>query len=136
MPESETRVIVLARVVGFHCWRGAPEVVGHLAARHRHTFTLRVEWAVAHDDRDVEFQLAQRDVLRAVEYRWGCGQLGVEFGGSSCETIAKDLATQLVKMRYAHPAAVEVWEDDECGARVTFGGRPDEHASSPDASGP
>jgi hypothetical protein len=43
---------------------------------------------------------------------------GIEFGRSSCEMIARNLR---VLMSYDfNPSAIEVWEDDENGARIEW----------------
>jgi len=125
------RAVVLLRVVGFHAWPDAPADVEHLRARHRHLFTLRVECAVRHSERDVEFHRLQRAVKHMLlDYYSRHATLPAnaphdaiqtrpddefEFGARSCETIAQEIVERL----YDWPiTAVEVWEDDECGARV------------------
>jgi len=107
----KTRVIVTHRQVGFHSWSDAPPEVEYLASEHRHLFTYRVECAVQDGDREIEFHMLQRrlrDVLGSEETRWG---------GRSCEHIALFLRRGLAD----YPVlAIEVWEDDECGARVEW----------------
>ena len=111
------RVIVVVRVPGFHNWPDAPEPVAYLRARHRHLFTVRVEFDVTHDDRDVEFHIAQGWIRASFMRRLGGAPF--EFGARSCEQIAHEVAVEL-KTFHRAPCAVEVWEDDENGARVEF----------------
>lgn len=114
--------IAVVRVHGFHAWPDAPGPVGYLAARHRHLFTVRVEFGVQHGDRAVEFHLAQAAILDALRKAWPCSSSAVpefEFGASSCEHIAENLEVFLSR-DFAIPSAIEVWEDDESGGRVEF----------------
>lgn len=114
MPTTE--VIVVLRIPGFHRWPNAFAVnpdVAYLQDRHRHLFTFKVAWPVTHDDRDVEFHTAQgwvRDCYNEVH----------DFGPRSCEMIAKELHYMLTEGGRPSPSWIEVWEDDECGSRVTF----------------
>jgi len=110
---ADVSIMVTHRVHGFHYWSAAPDEVAYLRARHRHLFLIIVSWAVKHDDRDVEFHIAQqwiRDVFPSV----------MDFGSKSCEMIARDLHSDLVAADRPAPRWVEVWEDDENGARVEF----------------
>ena len=113
------RVIAVVRVPGFHRWPEAPEVVRFLRERHRHVFTVRCEWVVGGDDRQVEFFVAQ-GWIRSALATWPSDQRGIEFDRRSCETIARNVAEVLSAFGYPAPSAVEVWEDDEDGSRVEF----------------
>jgi hypothetical protein len=109
------------RFHGFHRWPDAPDAVRHLVVRHRHLFTLRL-WAwVHHDDRDVEFHLLQRAALGVVADLYPVATDGhateYELGSSSCEHVARAVAQRLTGDGWPL-AAVEVWEDDENGARL------------------
>lgn len=109
-----TRVIITHRVPGFHCWPEAPDSVDYLSARHRHLFLLVVGWTVTDDDRQVEFHTAQDWVRKSfAEVQ--------DFGHRSCEMIAKGLYEDLKACdEVPLPSFIEVWEDEECGARVEF----------------
>lgn len=113
---STTEVMITLRIPGFHRWPDAgvanPDV-HYLQARHRHLFLFKVAWMVSHDDRDVEFHTAQ-------EWVRGCYNEVHEFGNRSCEMIAKELHHMLVEGGRPAPYWIEVWEDEECGARVVF----------------
>ena len=109
----QSEVIVTHRVPGFHFWPGAEGDVSYLANRHRHQFLFVVAWDVTHDDRDIEFHTAQawlRDTYQA----------NADFGAKSCEMIAKDLAAKIAEAGHKHPSWIEVWEDEENGAKVRF----------------
>lgn len=126
-------VIVKEAAVGFHNWPDAPEEVGYLRSPHRHRFTLIVAVNVEHGDRDVEFHMLQRDLIRIVDATFPRAADGVgefSFGARSTEHIAEELINRLQSFRKQNPdgvtaqpyrnvAWVEVWEDDECGSRVT-----------------
>jgi len=109
----QTQVIVTHRIAGFHFWPDAPDEVAYLKSLHRHLFMFVVAWKVGHDDRDVEFHTAQKWIREAYDEP-------KNFGAMSCEMISKDLWSKLVDAGHAAPAWVEVWEDEECGARVEF----------------
>lgn len=106
-----TTLIVTFQHEGWHAWPEAPEARGYLAARHRHLFHFRCElYFKEYEDRDVEFH----DFLARCKSYLGSKD---DFGSSSCETIAKAMASRMSE-EYSLPAAVECWEDGECGARV------------------
>lgn len=114
---------------GFHSWPSAPLHKEYLAHRHRHLFYFQVEVEVA-GARTVEFH----DLLNAsqtlVWAHYGESATHCEFGENSCEEIAAWLLGQLqnvydkyfdtdgTAITWIPYIAVEVWEDDECGARV------------------
>jgi hypothetical protein len=112
-----TLVIVTHAVIGFHLWHTAPPSVGYLASYHRHLFQLRVEASVGSGDREIEFHTLKQALMVAL-FAWPRYQDtgAIDFGGRSCEHIAKNL---LETVGADYPiTAVEVWEDGECGARV------------------
>lgn len=117
----KSTVIVKFGVPGFHAWKDAPPEVEYLAHEHRHIFTFRISVEVMHDDRDVEFHLLHALCIGVLEHAYESttryGVHGLEFGGSSCEMIAKVIITHLLGESYKVDY-VEVFEDDECGARV------------------
>lgn len=72
-----------------------------------------------HLDRNVEFHdLLEAAIAELVDVYVPAG---IHFGHHSCEMIA---AALLEKLRVEVPGvnAVEVWEDEECGARVEVEG--------------
>lgn len=94
---------------GFHRWANAPSEVAFLRDRHRHLFHVRVEWLVAHVDREREFFIEQRKVMQAIA-RLQCNQSCEEW---SCEEWALRI------MGETGAWSVEVSEDGENGSRVS-----------------
>ena len=113
MSNPVTSVFCQGYVEGFHHWPDAPDEVGHLRARHRHMFGFRVEIIVTHDNRDVEFIIAKREVLSYL------GSHPIE-GTESCEMIAKRIRDHLVTIRDWQVAMIEITEDGENGAVVRW----------------
>jgi hypothetical protein len=101
---------------GFHHWPNATGPRAYLAERHRHLFRVTVRVRVSHDDRAVEFH----DLQDLVRDWWGPGTR--DWNGASCEAIARALWAHLADDHALTPAAVDVSEDDECGATVTTRG--------------
>ena len=106
-------VWVKVALPGFHYWEHASGKRDYLASRHRHLFHIEVEVPVSHDDRDVEFH----DLQDLVRVWWGPSPR--EWGGSSCETIARTLADYLV-VSGVEPSRVTISEDGESGATITW----------------
>lgn len=112
MRVRSTQVVVTHRVSGFHYWPGAPDETSYLRHRHRHLFMLVVGFEVLGHNREVEFHAAQATIR-------GMYEDPHDFGSKSCEMIAKELGEWLGRVDMP-PAFVEVWEDEENGARVEF----------------
>jgi len=106
------------RQVGFHQWAGAPDQYAYLRSKHRHEFHVRVQVAVNHDDRDMEFchlkQIAQ-EAFRNMGVPTADGSLIL--GSQSCEMMARRLGSSLQAMGI-QATSVEVSEDGENGALV------------------
>jgi hypothetical protein len=98
---------------GLHCWPDATGRRAYLAHKHRHMFYVEVTTGVTHDDREIEFH----DLLQAAEDLFPIGDFGIQ----SCEMLARELAEGLQK-QFRRPLQVAVFEDNEVGARVRFGG--------------
>ncbi len=101
-------------VEGWHNWPGAPAHRAYLAHRHRHLFHVTARCLAEHDEREIEFHDLQdrvRGLLRVM------GSSEGQFGGMSCEAIARQVAEALAR-GYGRPFSVEVNEDGECGATV------------------
>lgn len=117
---TKTLVIATFRMVGFHRWKDAPEPVAYLRDSHRHEFKYRVEVEVTHGDRDIEFHLLKRHCLLTLRLMYPFSHTDeLDFGERSCEHLAQELHASLTRDNY-RVAAIEVWEDSECGARLTF----------------
>jgi hypothetical protein len=114
--KATTTVMVKLSVDGMHNFPAAAELfpeVAFLADRHRHMFHFKVAKKVYHDDRDIEFIMFKRDVLAYLFDQYSDSQSRtLEFGAKSCEMLAKEILTRF------DAEWVEVWEDEENGARV------------------
>lgn len=104
-------IFVTFQVEGWHCWPMATGRRAYLASKHRHLFHVRVACETWHDDREIEFH----DLLDQSKFFFGSG----DFGDSSCEHMARQLAEKLGTM-YNRDFAVEVSEDGECGSVVRY----------------
>lgn len=111
---------VTTQFVGFHKWSIAPDDVAYLRDRHRHVFGVRVSVDVrADDDRVIEFHMLQTRVNTWVrEYLQEGDQInGEKADVGSCEQVCKYLMYRLHKSYGENiNAAIEVNEDQECGA--------------------
>ena len=99
---------------GFHRWPNAPSEVIHLRDRHRHTFYVKVVVKVTHANRDVEFQVLQKNVDQVIASE-KFGNMERITDSRSCEQFAYILQQKLKASGYT-VAQVEVNEDNENGA--------------------
>lgn len=104
---------------GIHCYPAAADApdlreVSFLAHPHRHMFHFRVEIAVVHNDRDIEFILAKR----YCESLFSSGT--IEMNHQSCEMLAESLLNQLKDTYAGRSISVSVSEDNENGAVVSY----------------
>jgi hypothetical protein len=121
--QTKTFIFIRFQIEGFHNFPGAKELfpeVGFLADRHRHIFHIECKKEVFHDDRDVEFIMFKREIQSYVIDKFGANyrddsppfHYHCEFGGMSCEMIAKDL------LEHFELESCSVLEDGENGAEV------------------
>ena len=88
--------------------------VSFLGYPHRHIFHFKVAIEVFHDDRDIEFI----QFKRWLENLYGKGTLELDY--KSCEMIATDLYQQ-INARYPNrEVTIDVSEDGENGATMTW----------------
>lgn len=99
---------------GIHRYPDAPEGVEFLRHPHRHIFHFRVTLDVFHNDRDVEFILFKREL----EALYSAATLQVDY--KSCEMLAEDLIEYIAKQYPGRSISVEVSEDGENGATLTY----------------
>ena len=92
--------------------------VSFLGNDHRHIFHFRVEIEVHHNDRDLEFIL----VKRWLESLYGDGVISLNH--KSCEMIADDLHAQIIAKWPDRWVKIEVSEDLENGAVMTYPTKP------------
>lgn len=105
-------ILVTTRFEGIHFYENAPEEVAFLRFPHRHEFHVSVGLAVTHDDRELEFILVKRSLDQYIS-TWG-----INFGGKSCEMMAKDIIQFLFGRYGKRSCSVKVSEDGENGAVV------------------
>jgi hypothetical protein len=99
---------------GVHRYPDAPAGVEFLKSPHRHIFHFRVSISVAHDDRDIEFILFKREL----EGLFSEGTMEIDY--KSCEMLASDLIAYLEENYPGRNGSVEVSEDGENGAILTW----------------
>lgn len=88
--------------------------VSFLGYPHRHVFHFKVAIEVFHDDRDIEFI----QFKRWLENLYGKGTLELDY--KSCEMMATDLYKQ-INTRYPNrEVTIDVSEDGENGATITW----------------
>lgn len=99
---------------GIHRYPDAPAGVEFLQHPHRHIFHFRVTVDVFHNDRDIEFILFKREL----ESLYSAQTLQVDF--KSCEMLAEDLIDYISKKYPGRKISVEVSEDGENGATLSY----------------
>lgn len=114
-----TIIGVKLSVEGMHYYSDASEKHGlpmkFLEFPHRHMFHIEVRVSVKHDNRDKEFLLLKREVIKYLHSKYYQEELNaLDFHKMSCEMIAKDL------MFVFHADSVKVSEDDENYALVSL----------------
>jgi hypothetical protein len=105
------RGFVTLRSIGFHCWPNAPDAVAYLRDRHRHNFYFKIEFDVAHADREIEYHLFQAWAQRTID-----GLMTTLPDSASCENIAEALLIACHAEYGARSWIVTISEDDENGA--------------------
>jgi hypothetical protein len=90
--------------------------VSFLGYPHRHIFHFRVTLDIFHADRDIEFI----QFKRWLENLYKGGTLELDF--KSCEMIATDLWNEIKAKYPGRDATIEVAEDGENGAIMSFKG--------------
>lgn len=122
---EETLIWVTFRKEGIHLYPAAkndPKLatndwddVGFLGYAHRHIFHFRVAIEVFHDDRDIEFIQFKRWLEKLYS------ENTLTLNHKSCEMIATDLHAQINAKYPARKVVIDVSEDGENGATLTFG---------------
>jgi len=105
-------VIVKGQYEGLHSWRGAPSEADFLRYSHRHVFYWVVGVEVIGRNREIEFFDLKRFVANKISLKIS------PIAAGSCEEQAI-MILACVKKRYpGKKVFVEIWEDNENGARV------------------
>lgn len=116
-----TKIIVKTSFDALHCWGDCPhDIVRFLRTTHRHKFFVRVSF-ITTSDRAVEFFIAKSAVDAQIARMLSkfVTAVGLPSLPYSCERMAEEIGLSLQQCSYVVDA-VEVWEDDENGARVEF----------------
>ena len=92
--------------------------VSFLGYPHRHIFHFQVAIEVFHDDRDIEFI----QFKRWLENLYGKGTLELDY--KSCEMIGADLYQQINSKYPNREVTIDVSEDGENGATMTWAANP------------
>lgn len=112
-----TIIYVTTRFAAFHRWVDAPAEVYFLREYHRHLFHVKLSLRVAHKNRELEFFMVQKELVDFVRLT-----LEGEYFSYSCEQLAQLIANRFAALYgLSVVAAVEVSEDGENGAVLTFG---------------
>lgn len=107
-------IFVTFQKEGIHRYPDAPKGVEFLKSPHRHIFHFKVSISVTHDDRDIEFILFKREL----EGLFTDGIMQMDY--QSCEMLATDLIKYLEDKYPGRNGSVEVSEDGENGAVLTW----------------
>ena len=116
---ENTSIIINLQLEGFHFWEQAKDIlpaVAFLSSPHRHIFHICCKKSVTDDDRQIEIIMFKREITKHLIDMYGVGEMGAEFcnfGGMSCEMIAKELM-HTFELNYC-----SVLEDGENGAEIT-----------------
>ena len=128
MNNDQSMIWVTFRKEGIHMYPAAatdPKLatgdeydVSFLGTPHRHIFHFKVFIQVFQDDRDIEFI----QFKRWLEKCYSDGTL--ELNHKSCEMIARDLNTTITARYPGRQTIIDVSEDGENGAALTFVNQP------------
>ena len=124
MDRADRKIWVTFRKEGIHKYPAAatdPALatgdeydVSFLGVPHRHIFHFRVSIDVLHNDRDIEFI----QFKRWLENLYKDGILELDY--KSCEMMADDLYVQIATRYPDRTIQIEVSEDGENGATITY----------------
>jgi hypothetical protein len=128
MSNMKSKIWVTFRREGIHKYPAAltdPKLktgdeydVSFLGYPHRHIFHFKVAIEVFHDDRDIEFI----QFKRWLENLYGKGTLELDY--KSCEMIGADLYQQINSRYPNREVTIDVSEDGENGATMTWAASP------------
>jgi len=128
MNNNQSFIYVKFQKEGIHCYPAAatdPALatgdeydVSFLGTPHRHIFHFKVSIEVFQDDRDIEFIQFKRWLEK-------CYNTGIlELNHKSCEMIARELNTTITTRYPGRKTIIDVSEDGENGATLTFFNQP------------
>lgn len=105
----------------FHRYPGAPDEVAFLRTLHRHMLHFKVSIEVFHNDRDLEFIMVKRRLENYLDVYLTCTE-----ERTSCEDVAIHLIKIMHEWYGVRSVTVEVMEDGENGAIVSWEGSCDD----------
>lgn len=113
------RIFVTFQRAGIHCYPEAginPDLssVAYLANPHRHMFHFKVSIDVMHNNREIEFIMFKEWLERLYSSNT------LQLNNHSCEMIAEELYTKIQENYPERTVIIEVSEDGENGAIITF----------------
>jgi len=118
------KIYVTFQLEGVHCYPAAltdPALatgdeydVSFLGNPHRHMFHFKVSIEVEHNDRDIEFIQFKRWLLKLY------ASATLDLNHRSCEMMAEELATQIQAQYPGRELTIDISEDGENGAVLTF----------------
>jgi len=119
MTETSKKIWVTFQRKGIHLYPAAKtdeslKDVSYLGYPHRHLFKFKITIEVWHDDREIEFH----QFLNWVESLYDTKILELDF--QSCEMIGNSLIAKIVEKFPGRNLEVDVSEDGECGAIVSY----------------
>ena len=113
-------ITVVTDFIGLHKWEDCPyEEVSFLRSPHRHRFYVRATLPVNHNERDREFFMVQKDLIRYTALL--ANPLSIPEGtGMSCESMASTLCKWFMREYELPWVKVSVSEDDENSATIKY----------------
>lgn len=122
--KKKSQIYIKFQQEGIHCYpdaainpllkTGDEYDVSFLASKHRHLFYFKVYISVTHQDRDIEFFQFQRWCKNLYSEKV------IDLNNKSCEMICDDLYEEISKKYPNREVTIDVSEDDENGAVVTY----------------
>jgi uncharacterized protein YqgQ len=118
--DTNVQIWVTFEKEGIHRYPAADKIPGveFLAYPHRHMFKFRVAIDVFTDDREIEFILFKRELEQLYADKI------LELDYKSCEMLARELLTYITTKYINRSVTVEVSEDGENGAVISYIKRP------------
>ena len=116
-------VMIRHRFAGLHCWPDCPyENLSFLRYPHRHLFYITVGLEVTDSDREIEFLKAKSKLeIYLDDYKDTKNQsICWDLGSKSCEMLGEEIGNYMNLIYLNQVSFVEVWEDNENGARIEF----------------
>lgn len=112
--EVKRTIWVTFQKEGIHKYPDAPEEVAFLRHPHRHMFHFKIQIEVTHNDRDIEFIMFKRELEGLYDDKI------LQLDYKSCEMMSDDLYKQITDKYPGREVHIEISEDGENGAFITY----------------